>query len=803
MHGATEMSDDVATIRSRLVDPRRLCEALNLLDGAVKQASGGLTVRCPAHGDRSASCSVTVGPDRTIRVSCFGCALKGDVFALIAAVERLDCKTDFRRVLERAAQIAGVQLSVGRRGGDVSNPNWTSKPLAPPPANFSRVAAAFLALCPLSEPAKAYLAKRGVLDGAIADGWGALPANLPALRDAILALCPREDLLASRLYVERNGELRLVWHEHVLVIPYRDAEGQLVSLQRRRITPTTDPKQPKYAHAGQRGALYGVEKLSGNLPIAYAEGALDVLALRELAALQGRPMDVVGVQGTQAWSSAAAELARGRVALVATDADPFDDVKGQPGPGDAAAEAWTRDLRKAGASEVRRLRPEGGKDWCELTEQLAREPDAVADLWDETVLAAPIIPDPLWAELSRHAEEARERGLVPELDSAAIAKVKGILAGIDARRPPTYLLGSAAAHTLALLDALPDVSIPTGCPTLDSITDGGLRSGRLHMLAGEPNLGKTSVAVMMARHMAVEGYLVVFHVADVDDRRGILCRVAQAHGLDRRAFLSHDTETILEAARILEDHYPLLHVIDEAADGRSVLDAAEAALLRGATLGVRPVLFVDSLQTVRLPGQQPRDPKERLDEVIRALTAFTRRGLTIICTCEVPRSVYSGPKRSKFAQAAPPALAAFKGSGNIEYALWTGLVLTRIRGDVEAVRVEVPKNKQGREGVTFRLVRTESRVGYDDCGEMHESADGGDIPPTRFAEAPWLGALVNRARETLVRNPGLSGRVSWAALIGGSTPRARTAIARLFELGEVDERRTGRIVEIFHRNKAS
>jgi hypothetical protein len=97
---------DVEEIRGKLRDVRDVCLALGLLERARPNA-GGLLVRCPAHADRTPSCSVTRGPDGTIRVRCFGCDLSGDVFTLIAAVEGLDPQRDFRRVLRLAENLAG------------------------------------------------------------------------------------------------------------------------------------------------------------------------------------------------------------------------------------------------------------------------------------------------------------------------------------------------------------------------------------------------------------------------------------------------------------------------------------------------------------------------------------------------------------------------------------------------------------------------------------------------------------------------------------------------------------------------
>lgn len=475
------MSDDSRRIRERLTDPRSVCRQLGLDKGAIKQA-GGLSIVCPGHGDKGPSCSVTKGDDGTLRVHCMAhCGLDGDVLTLIAAARGLDIKSDFRRVLEEGARLAGVDLDPR---GVASGPPPTKRspriaaptPVAPqaPPEGFGDVAARMLALCPLrsSKRALEYLAARGIAELAAADGWGALPLDVAPLVEALSTSCGAAALVRSGLFQRKGGALRLLWAEHALLIPYRDASGTIVGLQRRLLREAKDG-EPKYVHAGARSALYGMERLAAappDDPVAYVEGAVDVLALRSLLGARSRPCVVLGVQGLDAWGSAAAELARGRAALVATDADPFDELKGQPGPGDRAAAAWAEELREAGAASIVRLRPEGAKDWAELTEQLVREPAAAAgDIWTEETIAAPIVPDPLWSELARLADEARARGLVPELDSAAIAKVKSLVAGIDARFPARVEFvdrSSLVVPIAAPVYPVPGFPVRAGMPTL-------------------------------------------------------------------------------------------------------------------------------------------------------------------------------------------------------------------------------------------------------------------------------------------------------------------------------------------------
>lgn len=118
--------DYAREIRRTLTDPRKLCDALGLSKGAERQANGML-VCCPEHGDRTPSCSVTRGPDGTIRVRCFGCQWTGDALHLVASVHDLK---DFRETLLEAAQIAGLHQVVSELQGEAK---WQPRALPPAP----------------------------------------------------------------------------------------------------------------------------------------------------------------------------------------------------------------------------------------------------------------------------------------------------------------------------------------------------------------------------------------------------------------------------------------------------------------------------------------------------------------------------------------------------------------------------------------------------------------------------------------------------------------------------------------------
>lgn len=161
--------DYAAEIRRTLVDPRRLCDRLGLSKGAQPQSGGGMIVRCPAHQEKTPSCSVRCARDGTISVRCFACDWSGDALSLVAQVHGLDIRKQFREVLLEAAVVAGLHSAVDELRGDrpyVPRECPPAPPMAPerdyPPA--ASVAALWAAGAPASEDEESawHLEGRGI-----------------------------------------------------------------------------------------------------------------------------------------------------------------------------------------------------------------------------------------------------------------------------------------------------------------------------------------------------------------------------------------------------------------------------------------------------------------------------------------------------------------------------------------------------------------------------------------------------------------------------------------------------------------
>lgn len=348
------VTDDLPRmVRERLDNPLELCRALGLLERFKRQTMGVL-IRCPVHNESSPSCSVTIGQDRTVRWKCFACSASGDALTLVAAAHGLDVRSSFRDVLAIAAELAGVDMP-NERHAQPRQPIQRAPAPAPAPqlpdSIFDSVCAVLADAGDLRRAHAShvgeYLAGRWLRDAAMADGWFAMgPWSEPALRSsftpAILHRCGLTD---------ESG--RLKWPSHALAIPWRNARGEIQTLQRRHLGDCEAAK--RYVFPTGRGpqSPYGIERMKPG-PICIVEGAVDVLAHR-LVDETGR-RSVLGSPGVSGWRQSWDALANDRVVYLAFD---NDDA------GHREALKLSDRFYAAGAFAVRRTTPTRGKDWAE------------------------------------------------------------------------------------------------------------------------------------------------------------------------------------------------------------------------------------------------------------------------------------------------------------------------------------------------------------------------------------------------------------------------------------------------------
>lgn len=234
-------ADHARELRLLLADPAKLCRDLGIAEGAKKQARG-LSIRCPVHGEKDPSCSVTLGRDHTVRVRCFACDWTADALGLVAAVYGLSTRGDgFREVLVEAARLAGREDIADEIAGDkprADRPRVQAPPPAPEPTYppTDTVRALWNACVPVTDDAEVsgWLVCERRIDPELVAGRG-LARTLPT------------DVEVPPWATYR----RQPWNRtgHRLIFPMFDATGRCRSVRACRVTAGETPKRlPPAAH---------------------------------------------------------------------------------------------------------------------------------------------------------------------------------------------------------------------------------------------------------------------------------------------------------------------------------------------------------------------------------------------------------------------------------------------------------------------------------------------------------------------------------------------------------------------------
>lgn len=226
--------DAARELRDELDDPWSLVDRLGLIDGraSFQRQAGGVLIRCPAHPDRTPSCSVRVGSDGTVAARCHACGWTGDALSLVAVASGLDVRRDFPEVIRRAAELAGrwdlLDIERTPRARTILPPR--PRPAPQPERTYpplEEVNALLDDSMPVSEDheATAMLAARGI-DGS-------------RLENEARVLRPDARLPGWAAYRGRSWTAT----GHRLVLPVVDVEGAVRSVRAWRVVEGESPKR--------------------------------------------------------------------------------------------------------------------------------------------------------------------------------------------------------------------------------------------------------------------------------------------------------------------------------------------------------------------------------------------------------------------------------------------------------------------------------------------------------------------------------------------------------------------------------
>lgn len=309
--------------------------------------------RCPFHEEDTASLSIH--PEKNV-FHCFGCGAKGNVVDWVMQ-ER---KVSFRHAVEilrresvpsageRAKEKAPVSSLARRAGG-----GKLIAPLGPSAEDqelLRQMVDYYHSTLKESPEALDYLASRGITHPELVDRFRLGFANRTLGYRLPIKATKAGGELRGRL--QRLGILRESGHEHLngrIVVPVFDAEGHVVELYGRSITPNLRTGTPDHLYLpGPRRGVFNLEALRASKEVILCEALLDALTF--WCAGFRNVTSAYGVQGFTESHFEAFEAYRVERVLVAYDRDDA---------GDRAAEELAKKLEAKGIACYRVQFPRG------------------------------------------------------------------------------------------------------------------------------------------------------------------------------------------------------------------------------------------------------------------------------------------------------------------------------------------------------------------------------------------------------------------------------------------------------------
>ena len=201
--------------------------------------------------------------------------------------------------------------------------------------------------------------------------------------------------------------------------------------------------------------------------------------------------------------------------------------------------------------------------------------------------------------------------------------------------------------------------IPTGFVDLDRLL-GGLQRGDLIILAARPALGKSTLAMNIARHAAEQGTVVAcFSLEMSRDQLALRLLAAEAEVDSHRLRLGLHSEAegnrIMSAVGALSDL--AIYIDDTSFQG--VLDMRSKARRLHLERGV-DLIIVDYLQLIRGASDRGENRVQELSEITRSLKGLARDlNVPILAVSQLSRAVEMRPGHR-------PQLSDLRESGSIE-----------------------------------------------------------------------------------------------------------------------------------------
>jgi len=216
-------------------------------------------------------------------------------------------------------------------------------------------------------------------------------------------------------------------------------------------------------------------------------------------------------------------------------------------------------------------------------------------------------------------------------------------------------------HDLVSRNGRAMVGFSTGYPSLDSRW-GGIRRGGLHIVAGRPAMGKTTLALNLAEHVARDGHRVMIFSLEMDADEVMEKLVSSVGGIfyaDVQSGACFDTETQRQAIAQTETIIPQMDLlIDDR--GSQTIHNIRAEARRAHIKKPLDLIVVDYLQLIGGDGKQ--SIYERITEQTRLFKTLAKDlNCAIVLLSQLNRQCDERPKGQN-----RPRMADLRDSGSIE-----------------------------------------------------------------------------------------------------------------------------------------
>jgi replicative DNA helicase len=311
------------------------------------------------------------------------------------------------------------------------------------------------------------------------------------------------------------------------------------------------------------------------------------------------------------------------------------------------------------------------------------------------------------------AKAADPRVSVEELADVATARVLGA----TERRSSAVAIDECVRGLLAEIgrpDAAPP-AVKTGFSALDRETGGGFRPGELVILAARPRVGKSALAMQIARNVAASRAVLVYSLemtrVELTERM-LACESRVDHRAVRsRRIPASSAQAFIAAANVV--HGLALHIDETPSIQIGELRARTRRHARRHDLGL---VVVDYLQLVVAPKCDSRE--QAVATVARGLKSLAKEiGVPVLALAQVNRAGKDAP-----------SLETLRESGEIEAT--ANVVMLLHREELVSKRTErrgvadviLAKQRNAPSGVTAELRFTGTSVRFDDMPEADDPA---------------------------------------------------------------------------------